>query len=181
MTQRLTQHPHFDHITHILAKPCHPALCLPPQSVSSSLPTTTYLNTMRRPMTPSFALRPTDMEPCCMRLTMLRPEPFPTLTGRRIAQSLSGSSIQSLRRSKRSIPLTYPSSDQVLSFTFVMRIWRSTPMDLSYIQLVGGEERCPGASLDFISASSNFTSILSPLIAPSLSLCERCTLRYQTT
>jgi hypothetical protein len=130
-------------------------------------------------MTPSFALRPTNIEPCCMKLTTLQPEPSPTLTGRRIMQSLFGSAIQSLRRSERSVPLTYPSSDQVLSFTLVMRIWRSTPMDLSYIQLVEGKERCPGTSLDIISVSSNFTSILSLLITPSLSPCKdvRCSTR----
>jgi len=76
----------------------------------------THLNTMRRPIDTLLRTQAHRHGAMCVRLTTLRPEPFPTLTGRRIAQSLSGSSIQSLRRSKRSIPLTYPSSNQVLSF-----------------------------------------------------------------
>src|SRR5882672_7698062 len=104
-------------------------------------------------MTSSFVLRPGSMEPCCVKQTTSPSEPSLTPTGRKSGQSPSGSSTLSLRRSERSIPLNYPSSNPRISSIFAMRIWQSTPMVLSYTQLEEDEERSHGKSLGIISAS----------------------------
>jgi hypothetical protein len=123
-------------------------------------------------MTFSFKLRPTNIEPCCVKLTMSQPEPSLTPTGRESVQSPSGLSTLSLQRSERSIPLTYLSSKHRIFSIFVMRIWQSTPMDLSYTQLEEEEEKCHGESLGIISVNLNFTSTPSLLINPSLFPCR---------
>ncbi|KIM74929.1 hypothetical protein PILCRDRAFT_13994 [Piloderma croceum F 1598] len=107
-------------------------------------------------------------------------EPSLIPTGRKNEQSPSGLSTLSLQRSERSIPLNYPSSEPRISSISVMRIWQSTPMDLSYTQLVEDEERSHGESLGITSVSSTFTSTPSPLIDLSLSPCRKCMLWYQT-
>ncbi|KIM71167.1 hypothetical protein PILCRDRAFT_17317 [Piloderma croceum F 1598] len=101
---------------------------------------------------------------------LLQPSLIPT--GRKNEQSPSGLSTLSLRRSERSIPLNYPSSEPRISSISAMRIWQSTPTDLSYTQLVEDEERSHGESLGITSVSSTFTSTPSPLIDLSLSPSE---------
>jgi len=153
---------------------------LPRYSVSLWLPPTKYKNTQKLPTILSFELRPPNTEPCCANLTTSPPEPSLTPTGRKRAKSPSGSSTLSLRRSERSIPLTYLNSKHRISSIFAMRIWQNIRMDSNYTQLEGGEEKCHGENLDTISVNSNFTSTQSPLINPPLSPCRKCTLQYQT-
>ncbi|KIM72645.1 hypothetical protein PILCRDRAFT_15950 [Piloderma croceum F 1598] len=107
-------------------------------------------------------------------------QPSLILTGRKKEQSPSGLSTLSLQRSERSIPLNYPSLEPRISSISAMRIWQSTPTDLSYTQLVEDEERSHGESLGITSASLTFTSTPSPLIDLSLSPCRKCTSWYQT-
>ncbi|KIM74353.1 hypothetical protein PILCRDRAFT_14501 [Piloderma croceum F 1598] len=85
---------------------------------------------------------------------LLQPSLIPT--GRKNEQSPSGLLTLSLQRSERSIPLNYPSLEPRISSISAMRIWQSTPTDLSYTQLVEDEERSHGESLGITSAIPDY-------------------------
>jgi len=98
-------------------------------------------------------------------------EPFPTLTGEGLRSPYLDHQSKACK-----IKEEYPSDLPKLRSGALIHLcdedlW-STPMDLSYIQLVGGEEKMSWREFGFHICEFKLHLYTSPLIAPSPSLCE---------